>query len=166
MDERRIELAPYQSRPLIFNVTAGNPSLLEFPIEIAYRPESEDGVYWTSPVMVNLTSRAMQETQKYTFQHPSGIISYAVIRPPPLTEACGSSDERLPILLNLHGAGVETDSDQVRHTLDEAYGVCAWMLFPSGVTLWSGDDYRKFYAAPYFFVGVCDLTRDRYLGLC
>lgn len=84
----------------------------------------------------------MQEAQKFTFLHSSGVVSYAVIRPPPLNGTCASSDKRLPILLNLHGAGVETDGDQVRHTLDDAYGVCAWILFPSGVTPWSGDDYR------------------------
>lgn len=170
LDQTPIELAPYQSRPLIFNVTAVNPLALGFPIEIAYRPKSEDVIYWTSPVMINLTSRSLQETQKYTFQHPSGIISYAIIRPPPLSEACGSSAERLPIFLNLHGAGVEVDSDQARHALDEAYGVCAWMLFPSGVTPWSGDDYREIFACLALSlccsIGERDLTGDRYMGLC
>jgi hypothetical protein len=28
--------------------------------------------------------------------------------------------------------------------LDGAYGVCAWILFPTGVTPWGGDDWRKF----------------------
>jgi hypothetical protein len=31
--------------------------------------------------------------------------------------------------------------------LDPAYGICAWMLFPSGVTSWSGDDWRKYLSA-------------------
>jgi hypothetical protein len=142
MNKNQIKIAPYQSRPLIFNITLVDPLSLRFPIRIAYKPEFEDSIYRSAPVMINLTSKLMQEPQKYTFLHPSGVVSYAVIRPPPQNATCGSSDKRLPILLNLHGAGVETDSDQVRHTLDDAYGVCAWMLFPSGVTPWSGDDYR------------------------
>ncbi|KAK2766177.1 hypothetical protein FQN54_007693 [Arachnomyces sp. PD_36] len=147
MNKGHLGIAPSQSRPLILNATTVDPSTLTFSIEIAYRPEFEDAVYWTSPVTINLISRTIQEPQKFTFLHPSGVVSYAVIRPPPPNETCGSTGGQLPVLLNLHGAGLETDSDQVRHTLDDAYGVCAWILFPSGVTPWSGDDYHTWGAA-------------------
>lgn len=48
----------------------------------------------------------------------------------------------LPILLNLHGAGLEADSQRVRHMLDTVPDLRAWVLFPSGVTPWSADDWR------------------------
>ena len=40
----------------------------------------------------------------------------------------------MPILLNLHGAGLEADSHQVRHMLDSAPDLPSWVLFPTGVT--------------------------------
>ena len=46
------------------------------------------------------------------------------------------------MLLNFHGAGLEADSDQVRHMLDSVPDLRAWVLFPTGVTPWSGDDWR------------------------
>jgi predicted esterase len=47
-----------------------------------------------------------------------------------------------PVLLNLHGAGLEADSHQVRHMLDAVPDLCAWVLFPSGLSGWSGDDWH------------------------
>jgi len=52
-------------------------------------------------------------------------------------------ERRLPILLNLHGAGLEADSYQVRHMLDSVPDLHAWVLFPTGGTPWSADDWRK-----------------------
>lgn len=48
-----------------------------------------------------------------------------------------------PLLLQLHGAGVEAESDQVAHALDPVLNLCAWVLFPTGVTSWSSDDWRQ-----------------------
>ena len=50
--------------------------------------------------------------------------------------------QRLPIQLNLHGAGLEADSPQVRHMLDPLPDLRAFVLSPSGVTPWSGDDWH------------------------
>jgi predicted esterase len=46
-------------------------------------------------------------------------------------------------MLMLHGAGLEADSDMVRHSLDSLPDLCAWVLFPTGVTPWSGDDWHS-----------------------
>ncbi|KAJ5698262.1 hypothetical protein N7462_000267 [Penicillium macrosclerotiorum] len=51
-------------------------------------------------------------------------------------------DYALPVIVVFHGAGLQANSPQAREMLDAAYGVCAWMLFPSGVTSWSGDDWH------------------------
>lgn len=45
-------------------------------------------------------------------------------------------------MLQLHGAGLEAESDLVAHALDSVPDLCAWILFPTGVTPWSGDDWH------------------------
>ncbi|RDW93214.1 uncharacterized protein DSM5745_00536 [Aspergillus mulundensis] len=84
------------------------------------------------------------QSQRITYAHPAGIISYAILRPPPLHSPCASikTNASLPLIIGLHGAGLDADSVQARGMLDAAYGICAWMLFPSGVTSWSGDDWH------------------------
>jgi predicted esterase len=44
--------------------------------------------------------------------------------------------------LNLHGAGLEADSQQVSHMLDAVPDLDAWVLFPTGMSPWSGDDWH------------------------
>lgn len=69
------------------------------------------------------------------------MISYAILRAPP--QACGSGpDASLPVLLALHGAGLEADDQLVRHALDDLPDLCAWTMLPTGVTPWSGDDWH------------------------
>ncbi|KAM0100816.1 hypothetical protein ACP6JE_004517 [Aspergillus fumigatus] len=81
--------------------------------------------------------------QKLTYYY-AGIVSYAILRPPPVTcaPAFPEGDGALPVIVGLHGAGVKADSVQVREMLDAAYGTCAWIISPSGVTPWSGDDWH------------------------
>jgi hypothetical protein len=144
MKEESLLLAPYQTRPLIFRLILVQPSCFNFSVEIAYRTEHEDQkIITTPPFNVDLVQRSIFDAQKFTFLHPAGVVSYAIIRPPPTSAQCVLSAEPLPILLSLHGAGLEADSRQVREMFDAAYGICAWMLFPTGVTPWSGDDWRK-----------------------
>ena len=87
--------------------------------------------------------RTVDSPHKFTYLHPSGIVSYAILRPPSTKAICEVTELKLPILLNLHGAGLEAGSDQVRHTLDPVPDLHAWVLFPTGVTPWSGDDWRN-----------------------
>lgn len=78
------------------------------------------------------------------YLHPSGIVSYAVIRPPSPSAPCAPSpDNRVPILLALHGAGVEADNPQSKEQYDALPDLCSWLVLPSGVTSWSGDDWRR-----------------------
>ena len=71
---------------------------------------------------------------RITFIHPGGIVSYAILTAPSENAISGSPKKRLPILLNLHGAGLEADSHQVRHMLDAVTDLPAWVMFPTGVT--------------------------------
>ena len=71
------------------------------------------------------------------------MVTYAIIRAPS-KKVCyeKNSEVDLPVLLNLHGAGLEADSHQVRHMLDSVPNLPSWVIFPTGVTPWSGDDWR------------------------
>ncbi|KAL4949940.1 hypothetical protein BDW69DRAFT_173260 [Aspergillus filifer] len=135
-------LAPYQTRPLIFRIPTGSVSMTEFSVTIRYRI-SQDETMKNQAFRVKLTERSLYQSQRHTYLHPAGVVSYAIIRPPPL-DSCNSSHlgDSLPVIIGLHGAGLNADSDQARGMLDAAYGICAWMLFPSGVTSWSGDDWH------------------------
>ena len=76
---------------------------------------------------------------KIPFLHPSGSVSYAILRAP-ICE--GTNHHSLPVILGLHGAGVEADSPEVRHALDGATDLAAWVLFPTGMSPWCGDDWH------------------------
>ncbi|WPH04227.1 Hypothetical protein R9X50_00711600 [Acrodontium crateriforme] len=139
-----IKLVPGQSRPLAFRISCVPPVTGQgaVPIEFDYQIESEIDVrsvtFYTSTV-----ARSFHDAQKITYMHPGGIVSYALLRPPHPSACPERRNESLPILLQLHGAGVDADSDMVRHQLDDVPHLCAWVLFPTGVTQWSGDDWHN-----------------------
>ncbi|CAD0057682.1 unnamed protein product, partial [Aureobasidium pullulans] len=111
---------------------------IEYRIIGEYRPQAS-----VLHVHHHFTQREMHEPFKVTSHHPGGMVSYAILRPPTLNMSCPlDSEGSLPILLQLHGAGVEADNDIVRHALDPLPGLCAWALFPTGSTPWSGDDWH------------------------
>ncbi|KAL3438002.1 hypothetical protein BDV09DRAFT_141138 [Aspergillus tetrazonus] len=141
--EAPLRLAPHQTRPLAFRFATGNPSRFAVPIEIRYRA-FQHATMWNQTFMVKFANRPISEPQRITYMHPAGIVSYAILRPPPLHPSCALNQTNtfLPLIIGLHGAGLEADSVQVRRMMDAAYGICAWMLFPSGVTSWSGDDWH------------------------
>ncbi|KAL9111561.1 MAG: hypothetical protein Q9227_004049 [Pyrenula ochraceoflavens] len=138
-----ILLYPGQTRPFgfVISLSHGEVSRISFGVEIEHSNQGEHADMTTQIVSVLLTERSMDEPHRFTFLHRSGSVSYAIVRPPP-KQALTLGRERLPVLLNLHGAGLDADSDQVRHTLDEAADLAAWILFPTGMTPWSGDDWH------------------------
>lgn len=90
----------------------------------------------------HFAQREMYEPLKVTFYHPAGMVSYAILKPPPSNISCPLDMEgSLPVFLQLHGAGVEADNEIVRHALDSV-DLCAWSVFPTGSTPWSGDDWH------------------------
>jgi predicted esterase len=98
------------------------------------------------PATVNFNlmfnQRRLSEPHKVTHLHPSGIVSYSILRPPSVNAVRNSSTSELPILLQLHGAGVEASWDMVSQSLNSIPDLRAWVLFPSGVTPWSADDWH------------------------
>lgn len=137
-----MKLLGYQTRPLVFTVTIGDAKETDFSVEVRYRTKNE--AIRNLTFEVSIQARSLFDPQRMTYLHPSRIVSYAIIRPPPLS--CNATGGVIPIIVALHGAGLEADSMQAREMLDAAYGICAWMITPSGVTSWSGDDWRKYQA--------------------
>ncbi|KAI6816122.1 alpha/beta-hydrolase [Hortaea werneckii] len=141
-----LKLMPGQTRPVALKVACIPPAVELGPIMLtfSYLVEGISEVQYLT--LFGLPQeRGFYEPQKFTYLHPSGIVSYAVLRPPSSRSQCkelGPGNVSLPILLQLHGAGLEADSRQVRHSLDEVPDLCAWVLFPTGVTSWSGDDWH------------------------
>lgn len=132
-------LAPYQSRPVAFQFGELNCTSDNLKLSLQYKISTSNDLKFTNTIKVQLVSKGIYDPHKFTFKHPSGIISYAILRAPS-NPKCSKS--RLPILLALHGAGLDADSEEARHMLDAAYGVCAWTLIPTGGTAWSGDDWH------------------------
>jgi predicted esterase len=107
-------------------------------IALVYRDARDRLKQTTASFKLNFCHRSVQDPHKVTFLHPSGTVSYAILRPP----TSKAKTPAFPILLNLHGAGLEADNYQVRHMLDAVPDLNAWVLFPNGMSPWSGDDWH------------------------
>ncbi|KAF2084762.1 hypothetical protein K490DRAFT_75704 [Saccharata proteae CBS 121410] len=139
-EDEPIVLAPGQTRPVTFILTleaATPPPLLRMEIH----HDLIDTVAYTLAFR-KIVERKFSEPHRITFKHPAGIVSYAILRPPPEKPSYANVDSA-PILLQMHGAGLEADSELVAHALDSVQDLCAWVIFPTGVTPWSGDDWHS-----------------------
>jgi predicted esterase len=142
LNDPPISLIPGQSRPINLyfstrSVDAKDGMSIAFVYGVGSHP-TEQSEQMTSFIQLNFSQRSIQEAHKFTFLHPSKTVSYAVLRPP----AHPGIVAKLPVLINLHGAGLDSDSHQVRHMLDAVPGLNAWVLFPTGMSPWSGDDWH------------------------
>lgn len=143
IQEAPLRIAPGQTRPLNFNLRReGNSSTLRLSVE--YSMGTTTTVYCSELISYKLGRLSMYDPQKVTFMHQGNTVSYAILRPPCLTISQTRNDESLPIMINLHGAGVEADSEEIRTAFDAVPDLRSWLLSPSGVTSWCGDDWRKF----------------------
>ena len=87
----------------------------------------------------------LRSPHKFTFLHPSKVVSYAILRVP--SQSVNLAAELVkawPVVVNLHGAGLEADSGQVRHMFDGAPDLRGWLLFPRAMTPWDGDNWRDY----------------------
>lgn len=139
-----IRLVPGQTRPIGFRVGCIPSYNRRMYMTLQYRIVGNDTdlslPFTTWPRVLE----TMEEPHKVTFLHPGGMVSYAILRPPSPDIQCGKNNNlTLPVLLALHGAGLEADSDIVKHALDALPDLCAWVLFPTGVAPWSGDDWHN-----------------------
>lgn len=144
---------PGQSRPvnLVLQINDAEASIIAFALRcrtIGHPDNLEAGVNILT-VEAELETRSTLEPHKLTFLNPSKAVSYAILKPPNSTGSPEQKHQPLPIMLSLHGAGVDVDSSEMRHSLDEVPDLRAWTLFPQGGSLWSADDWRM-HQAPIF----------------
>lgn len=109
---------------------------------IAYDSDRTNGVE-TVKVSIPVHHASRHDIHKVTHLHPSGIVSYAMLRAPSSRAMCSPNIQGAPIMVLLHGAGVEAENALVKKAFDAVPEICAWILMPSGVTTWSGDDWRR-----------------------
>ncbi|KAK6534290.1 hypothetical protein TWF281_005618 [Arthrobotrys megalospora] len=133
-----VTIAPSQTRPIKLEFNA-NKSVGRLEASLKYTANGKEAVK-RFEITLN-THEGPYTPHKYTYTHPSGIVSYGIIRPPSLKSRCEEFDS-LPILLSLHGAGVDTGSDMSRNSFEALPDLCAFVIIPSGVTPWSGDDWH------------------------
>ena len=78
------------------------------------------------------------------FKNRNNNVSYAVIQPPRVSEAeFGTRQPPVPVLIVLHGAGVEAESQQTREMLKSMGDIQAWVIVPTGGSKWGADDWRE-----------------------
>lgn len=134
-----------QTRPVAFRVKCLGPSAgfyrMDFDFEYHFEAEQERRVL---RCVADPQVHSIYDPHKVTFLHPGGVVSYAILRPPSRNASnVVQGTQALPIVLGLHGAGLEAGSDLVRHALDPVADLGAWVLFPTGGTPWSGDDWHS-----------------------
>ncbi|KAF2146112.1 uncharacterized protein K452DRAFT_106041 [Aplosporella prunicola CBS 121167] len=135
----QLKILPGQTRPLSFRFHSSSPKTFQLQVTVTYTCDGSTGKLTT---VQDFRQKSIYEPHKITFKHPGGIISYAMLRPPSKAATCKGMTSA-PILLFLHGAGLDAASDMVAHTMDPLPDLCAWTLFPTGVTNWSGDDWHS-----------------------
>ncbi|KAF1935470.1 hypothetical protein EJ02DRAFT_127236 [Clathrospora elynae] len=131
-----------QTRPVAFNISLPLHNASSLVYQITYKTTAQNRLS-TLEVSQIPSRKSTYESHKITFLHPGGMASYAMLRPPAKNATCHSGQKKLPILLQLHGAGLEADNAMVTGALDPVSDLCAWVLFPTGVTPWSGDDWHN-----------------------
>ena len=158
-------VAPGQSRPLKFRITNHPSNSTSVSLLIQYRVGAKGSpVLKISTVLTFTQVNSVHNPHIFTFLHPSNIVSYAALRAPSLNATCKYSPvTKLPVLLSLHGSGVDMHWSSAQNIYEEMPDLCAWLLFPQGVTLWGGDDWRKPFLSIYGSPTADYLTR--YLGL-
>jgi hypothetical protein len=133
-----------QTRPLLFNISLNDSDALSVRIRIKYKEVNIASDPSFVEVSQLLNRRSIHDPHKITYLHPGSIVSYAILRAPSENAIRDAKKgTNFPIFLGLHGAGVEADNDLVAHSLDPVPDLQAWVLFPTGVTPWSGDDWRE-----------------------
>lgn len=146
MLNNHVKLEGAQSRAIGFTIEAKDQTNVPSSVSLyfEYMTPGNSSVQRTQAMTVTFTRRKLPEVQQNTFRLPGGVVSYATMRPPTSSECNQNKGTKLPVLLGLHGAGQAASDEIIRTMLDGVSDICAWTLFPSGVTPWSGDDWRRF----------------------
>lgn len=136
--KQQLWIVPGQSRPVQFRMDSIRDPGSDFIATVFYRKGSDAGQL---QLAFQVKSRTREEAQRITFRHPSGVVSYALLLPPS-KKVVERHKGPLPVMVALHGSAVDPDSDQIRHSFDGAPDLPAWLLFPTGMSPWCGDDWH------------------------
>ena len=134
---------PGQSRPLNIEIIFSGRQLAHFKVRIWYNLDFGGRSKESLELACDLRDVDVRMPHRITFLHPSGTVSSAILRPPS-PKACFKFSKRrsMPVMIGLHGAGLDINDPLVRNSFDPLPDLPAWVLFPSGTTNWSGDDWR------------------------
>lgn len=138
-----VRFAAGQTRPVAVRILDVPTNLTALKFSFVYSSADSSLLSFSVEVSHDLKVRSIYDTHKVTYLHPGSIVSYVMLRPPQtnISLPC-APDQDFPVFLQLHGAGLEAEIDQVAHAMDSVPDLCGWVLFPTGVTPWSGDDWR------------------------
>ena len=129
-----IKLAPGQTFPIPIQITFNKLNL--FPTSIRIQVDMLDldtgDAFKVDFGVFSLKNRSWGQGFKMTHLGYDFSIQYAMVKPP--RQPCSSSRAKCPIVVALHGAGVEVNSDfWVSAVNQQNY---AWVVFPTGRTSW------------------------------
>jgi hypothetical protein len=140
-----IVLVAGQTRPVAYNYSLSANNVSSIHLTFTYRATNGGNQSSTLSVSQPVVGKSIYSPHRITYLHPGGMVSYAMLRPPATNATCYSGKTtQLPVLIANHGAGLEADSPMVTQALDPVSDLCAFVLFPTGVTPWSGDDWREY----------------------
>lgn len=152
VDNGGVKLTSGQARPLTLRMKSvarlDSTSRMTAELRLCYTESALNAsVVHNLTLTFHLTAAGANGLHRFTFLHPSGVVSYALIRPP---DVVARYDDRTPVLLALHGAGVDVDGEMMRHSLDGVKNLPALTVFPTGMNTWSADDWHTWAMADVF----------------
>lgn len=142
LSKSKIKLVPGQTRPIGFRVGCVPSYDRRIEAHLVYHFDRDDTEHLMYLGVWPDVYESKRVPHRVTYVAPGGMVSYTILRPPSLKACGGRTNQSLPVMINLHGAGLEADADIVRDALQDLPDLCAWILFPTGVTPWSGDDWH------------------------
>ncbi|CAG8478874.1 3104_t:CDS:10 [Ambispora leptoticha] len=129
-------IAPSQQRNLkiYLKLADNNQSQNDISFQLKFGIMLENNTYITlNSNTITIISRKFGEPFKFTFEDFDGTVQYAIAIPPLELITTGTC----PLLLALHGAGVETEMSFWKNAIKRQ--TKAWVLLPSGRTPWGYD---------------------------
>ncbi|KAI8812023.1 hypothetical protein BJ742DRAFT_794536 [Cladochytrium replicatum] len=135
-----IKLAPGQPYPVPIELTlsdeAAPPKSVDIVLKLVRLDDTNEPFFVRVGEFPIVSRQWGSEAYKITFLDYDGVIQYAMAKPP--KRPCSTSKrDRCPVLLALHGSGVEAVSTWWTNAYQQQEE--AWVLYPTGRTAWGFD---------------------------
>ncbi|CAG8432933.1 6079_t:CDS:10 [Diversispora eburnea] len=134
-----VRIAPSQHRniKILLNINSsviiGNPVSFRLQFTVISKSKKQTTYWIMTTDLITIHHKSFGEFYKFTFEDFDGTVQYAMALPP--IESC--HPEKCPILVALHGSGVEVESEFWTSAFKRQQN--AWIIFPTGRTLWGYD---------------------------